>query len=211
MADFAIERTLLGPQVERLAGVDEAGRGSLFGPVVAAAVILPSSWMRRPVRGWLKEVNDSKLLSAAKRVELAGHILGEAEAVGVGFSTNREIDRINIYWAALLAMKRAIANLPLDPDGLLLDGFKGHHGDFGRPALCVTGGDRSCLSIAAASIVAKVVRDEMMSVFENLFSGYNLVKNKGYGTKDHYRALKQRGPTLLHRLTFNLDHNIGAK
>jgi ribonuclease HII len=211
MADFAIERTLLGPHVGRLAGVDEAGRGSLFGPVVAAAVILPSSWMRTRVKGWLREVNDSKLLSASKRAVLAGHILGEAEAVGVGLATNQEIDRKNIYWAALDAMERAIANLPLKPDYLLLDGFRGHHEDFSLPALCVTGGDRKCLSIAAASIVAKVVRDEMMTVYENLFCGYQLAKNKGYGTKEHYRALKQKGPTLLHRLTFNLDHSIEAE
>jgi ribonuclease HII len=211
MADFAIEKSLLGPGVGRLAGVDEAGRGSLFGPVVAAAVILPSSRMTTRVKGWLREVNDSKLLSSFKRTELARHILGEAEAVGVGFANNREIDQKNIYWAALEAMKRAIANLCLRPDYLLLDGFRGHHGDFGLPAICITGGDRKCLSIAAASIVAKVVRDEMMSVFENLFCGYQIAKNKGYGTKDHYRALKERGPTLLHRLTFNLDHTIGAE
>ena len=204
MASFEIERSILKQNHGLIAGVDEAGRGSLFGPVVAAAVILPADWMRRPVRGWLSRVNDSKLLSPARRRELAGRILTGAVAVGVGFATNREIDDKNIYWASLDAMKRAVANLTEKPDFVLLDGFKNRADAFGCPQLGVTGGDGKSYSIAAASIVAKVVRDEMMDVFDGFFDGYHLARNKGYGTPDHYLALGAKGPSALHRRSFNL-------
>jgi ribonuclease HII len=132
-------------------------------------------------------------------------------AVGVGSATNREIDLINIYWASLEAMKRAVESLAVRPDYLLIDGFKNQKGRFGCPQLCLPGGDRKSISIAAASIVAKVVRDEMMILFENFFAGYHLAKNKGYGTKEHYQALKQKGPTPLHRLTFNLEGKVNPR
>jgi len=209
MADFKVEKKVLSQTVRTIAGVDEAGRGALFGPVVAAAVILPSRWMSRPVRGWLRDVDDSKLLSAMKRKELARSILAEAEAVGVGLATSREIDEKNIYWASLEAMKRAVENLALRPDFLLIDGFKHRKSGFGCPQLSITGGDRKCLSVAAASIMAKVVRDEMMRRLEDFFGGYHLARNKGYGTRDHYRALREKGPTSLHRLTFNLEAKAG--
>jgi ribonuclease HII len=208
MASFKIERQIIRQQFKTIAGVDEVGRGALFGPVVAAAVILPSRWIEKPVKGWLKEVNDSKALSPQKRKELAGHILGGAEAVGVGTATNREIDLINIYWASLEAMKRAVENLAVRPDYLLIDGPKSQKGSFGCPELCIPGGDQKSISIAAASIVAKVIRDEMMILLEDLFAGYHLAKNKGYGTRDHYQALKEKGPTPLHRLTFNLGAEL---
>jgi ribonuclease HII len=204
MADFKVERKVLSRTVRTIAGVDEAGRGSLFGPVVAAAVVLPSRWMSRPVWGWLRGVNDSKLLSAMKRKELARSILAKADAVGVGLATSREIDEKNIYWASLEAMKRAVENLALRPDFLLIDGFKHLKSGFGCPQLSITGGDRKSLSVAAASIMAKVVRDEMMQRLEDFFDGYHLARNKGYGTREHYRALREKGPTSLHRLTFNL-------
>jgi len=204
MADFKIEKTILSPDVQRIAGVDEAGRGALFGPVVAAAVIFPSRCIAQPVRGWLKQVDDSKLLSPQKRRELLRSILAEAEAVAVGLATSREIDEKNIYWASLEAMKRAVAGLSPRPDFLLVDGFKRRDCGFGCPQLGIAGGDRKSLSVAAASIVAKVVRDEMMRRLEGIFAGYNLARNKGYGTKEHYRALREKGPTPLHRLTFNL-------
>jgi ribonuclease HII len=208
MANFKIERQILRQQFKTIAGVDEAGRGALFGPVVAAAVVLPALWIEKPVKGWLKEVNDSKVLSPQKRKELAGHILGGAEAVSVGTATNREIDLINIYWASLEAMKRAVKNLAVRPDYLLIDGPKSQKGSFSCPELCITGGDRKSISIAAASIVAKVVRDEMIILLEDVFAGYDLAKNKGYGTRDHYQALKEKGPTPLHRLTFNLEAEL---
>ena len=204
MADFKIEKKILNQNIQRIAGVDEAGRGALFGPVVAAAVVLPSGWISRPVRGWLRQVDDSKLLVPQKRRELARSILAEADAVAVGLATSREIDEKNIYWASLEAMRRAVAGLALRPDFLLVDGYKHRECGFGCPQLGIAGGDRKSLSVAAASIVAKVVRDEMMRRLEDFFTGYHLARNKGYGTKDHYLALKEKGPTPLHRLTFNL-------
>jgi len=171
---------------------------------VAAAVVLPSGWISRPVRGWLRQVDDSKLLVPQKRRELARSILAEADAVAVGLATSREIDEKNIYWASLEAMRRAVAGLALRPDFLLVDGYKHRECGFGCPQLGIAGGDRKSLSVAAASIVAKVVRDEMMRRLEDFFTGYHLARNKGYGTKDHYLALKEKGPTPLHRLTFNL-------
>lgn len=205
MANFRIERRILGQQFKTIAGVDEAGRGALFGPVVAAAVVLPPQWIGGPVRGWLREVNDSKMLSPKKRKELAGHLLAEALAVGVGSASNREIDLINIYWASLEAMKRAVERLNVEPDYLLIDGFPNRKAGFPCSELGIPGGDRKSLSVAAASIVAKVARDEMMVLFDSHFAGYHLAKNKGYGTKEHYQALKEKGPTPLHRLTFNLE------
>ncbi len=209
MTSFEVEKSILNENRRLIAGVDEAGRGSLFGPVVAAAVILPSGWIPRPVRGWLAQVTDSKLLSPAKRRTLAGRILPEALALGLGFATNREIDDKNIYWASLEAMKRAVDNLPVRPDFVLTDGFRNRTGGFACPQLGVTGGDRKCLTIAAASIIAKVVRDEMMDVFDGFFGGYHLSRNKGYGTAEHYRALRAKGPTPLHRRSFNLGEPFG--
>jgi ribonuclease HII len=208
MASFKIERQIIRQQFKIIAGVDEAGRGALCGPVVAAAVILPTPWIENPVKGWLKQVNDSKMVAPQKRKELAGRILAEAVAVGVGSVTNREIDLLNIYWASLEAMKRAVENLTVKPDYLLIDGFPNQKPGFGCPELCIPGGDRKSISVAAASILAKVVRDEMMVLFERFFAGYHLSKNKGYGTKEHYQALKEKGPTPLHRLTFNLEAKL---
>jgi ribonuclease HII len=204
MADFKIEKKILTQNIQRIAGVDEAGRGALFGPVVAAAVVLPSCWISKPIRGWLRQVDDSKLLAPQKRKDLARSILAEADAVAVGLATSREIDEKNIYWASLEAMRRAVANLALRPDFLLVDGFKHRECGFGCPQLGIPGGDRKSLTVAAASIVAKVVRDEIMRQLENFFTGYHLARNKGYGTKEHYLALREKGPTPLHRLTFNL-------
>jgi ribonuclease HII len=205
MADFKIERKILSQNIQRIGGVDEVGRGALFGPVVAAAVVLPSRWISSPIRGWLRQVDDSKLLAPLKRRELARSILAEADAVAVGLATSREIDEKNIYWASLEAMRRAVANLAPRPDFLLVDGFKQRECGFGCPQLGIPGGDRKSLTVAAASIVAKVVRDEMMRQLENFFTGYHLARNKGYGTKEHYLALREKGPTPLHRLTFNLE------
>ena len=209
MADFKIEKRILSQSCQRIAGVDEAGRGALFGPVVAAAVVFPSSWISRPVEGWLRHVNDSKLLAPLKRRQLARSILAEADSVGVGLATTSEIDEKNIYWASLEAMKRAVADLVPRPDFLLVDGFKRRDCGFICPQLGIPGGDRKSLTVAAASIVAKVVRDEMIERLEDFFSGYHLARNKGYGTKEHYLALREKGPTPLHRLTFNLEGKVG--
>jgi len=211
MASFKIERKILGKKREAIAGVDEAGRGALFGPVIAAAVILPRRLIERPVRGWLKEVDDSKSLSPSKRQKLAAIILAEAQAVGLGSATNWEIDQLNIYWASFEAMKRAVENLAVQPDYLLIDGFKHCRSGFPCPQLGVPGGDRRSISIAAASIIAKVVRDELMTIFDHYYGGYHLAKNKGYGTREHYQALREKGPTPLHRQSYNLECRIGSR
>jgi len=127
----------------------------------------------------------------------------------VGLATSLEIDEKNIYWASLEAMKRAVADLAPRPDFLLVDGFKRRECGFGCPHLGIPGGDRKSLTVAAASIVAKVVRDEMMRRLEDFFTGYHLARNKGYGTKEHYLALRDKGPTPLHRHTFNLEGKAG--
>lgn len=204
MSGFWIEKKIIGQGFRAIAGVDEVGRGALFGPVVAAAVILPYSLMKQGLTGWAEEIKDSKLLSPLKRKKLAKNILTKAASIGVGIATNYEIDRRNIYWASLLAMRRAVENMPLSPDFVLIDGFclNGVH----YPQIGVIQGDRKSIAIAAASIIAKVLRDEMMNQLDRIYQGYALSRNKGYGTKEHYRALKEMGPTVFHRMSFNLKH-----
>ena len=204
MADFWIEKKILTRGFKAIAGVDEAGRGALFGPVVAAAVVFPCPVIKGRVANWAEEINDSKLLSSAKRKRLAKIILTHAASIGVGLATNHEIDRRNIYWASLIAMKRAVQNMSLSADFLLVDGFSLNSVNY--PQIGVPKGDRKSITIAAASIIAKVLRDEMMIRLDKIYEGYSLSKNKGYGTKEHYKALKERGPTALHRMSFNLKH-----
>jgi len=202
VADFWIEKKILERGYSSIAGVDEAGRGALFGPVVAAAVVLPSQFIISKKPDWVKELNDSKLLAPLKRKRLAKKILSYAPSLGIGLATNSEIDRQNIYWASLMAMRRAVERMPVKPDFLLVDGFhlKGVH----YPQIGLKQGDRKSLTIAAASIIAKVLRDEMMVMLDRVFEGYALSRNKGYGTREHFQALKERGPTLFHRMSFNL-------
>ncbi|MBD2576783.1 ribonuclease HII [Oscillatoria sp. FACHB-1406] len=183
---------------DRVAGVDEVGRGAWFGPVVAAAVILPPSvWPDLAIAG----VKDSKQLSPKKRVELSQMICAIALDVKIGWATAREIDRINIFQASLLAMKRAILQLQPPPQQCLIDGR------FPVPNLCIPqetliGGDRQSLVIAAASIVAKVWRDELLIRLEQKYPDYDLASNKGYGTPRHRLGLQQHGPSSQHRLSF---------
>ena len=186
-----LERALGGV----VCGVDEAGCAPLAGPVVAAAVVLPPGPKPRPLRG----LTDSKLLSAAQRERFFDVIQRLAE-VGVGHATVEEIDRLNIYQADLLAMRRAVAALGLRPDHALVDGR-------GRPALdcAVTPlikGDRRSLSIAAASVVAKVVRDRLMRELAGRYPAYGWHSNAGYGTETHYLGLLRKGPTEHHRRSF---------
>lgn len=202
MPDFQIEKKVMERGFKSVAGLDEVGRGALFGPVVAAAVILPAAIIRGHLSGWIKEINDSKLISAAKRKRLAQTILENAESVGIGMAKNFEIDQKNIYWASLKAMRRAVRNLHIPPDFLLVDGFR--LTDIENAQISIPQGDRKSISIAAASIVAKVLRDEMMIRLDDVYEGYALSKNKGYGTKEHFNALKKRGPSSFHRLSFNL-------
>jgi len=202
MPDFSIERMYLDRGLERIAGLDEAGRGSLFGPVVAAAVVLPPSWIRGDSPPWLAGVDDSKRLSPAKREKLARLLLQEALGVGVGLSTSREVDRLNIQRASLTAMKRAAAGLESAPDVLLVDGFALKDVHYVQER--VIHGDQRSLSIAAASILAKVLRDRMMVRLDGMFEGWGLSRHKGYGTREHFRTLARSGATPLHRQTFNL-------
>ncbi|NIO48124.1 MAG: ribonuclease HII [Candidatus Aminicenantes bacterium] len=204
MADFQIEKKIIKKGFKAIAGVDEAGRGAIFGPVVAAAVILPPVLIGSGLIRWAEEIDDSKVISPPKRKRLAGAILANAVSVGIGSASNYEVDQKNIYWASLSAMRRAVENLPIAPDFILVDGFRLN--DVNYPQWSIVQGDRKSISIAAASIVAKVLRDEMMIHLDKVYEGYALSKNKGYGTREHYRALKERGPTLFHRLTFNLRY-----
>jgi ribonuclease HII len=202
VASLRLEKELARGGAERIAGVDEVGRGSLFGPVVAAAVILPADWLVRRPPAWASEIDDSKIVPAPRRAELAVALLREARGVGVGLASATEIDALNIFRAAQLAMLRAIDSLPEPPDVLLVDGFPIKEVNYRQ--MGIPRGDRSSRSIAAASIVAKVFRDGLMRTFDSLYEGYGLARNKGYGTEEHLRALRERGPTGLHRTSFKL-------
>ena len=175
-----------------IAGVDEVGRGCLFGPVFAAAVILDPL---RPIRG----LQDSKILPACERVELAAQIKTRCIDWAVGGADAFEIDRINIYQASRVAMLRAVQALSIRPGYLLIDALKL---DLPTPQLALIDGDARCRAIAAASIVAKVHRDACLDEWHQVFPQYNLASNKGYSTPDHRRALREHGPTMLHRFSF---------
>jgi ribonuclease HII len=174
------------------------GRGSWAGPVVAAAVILPLDDPSRMQA--LTGVRDSKLLHAPQRQRLAVEIRRVCIAVGVGWSSHHAIDRLGIAAANRAAMLRALRRLPVQPDALLLDYVR--LPESALPQLCLVDGDALCLSIAAASIVAKVVRDRWMARSDARFPGYGFAEHKGYGTRSHREALERRGPCGLHRRTF---------
>jgi ribonuclease HII len=176
------------------AGVDEAGRGPLAGPVVAAAVILPDGCE-------IDGLNDSKKLSPEKRETLFHQIKSLAIVTGVGIVEPEEIDRINILRAALLAMEIAVNNLDPQPDYLLIDGNTRTF--LLIPQETVVKGDSRCCSIAAASIIAKVIRDSIMDNYHNIYPEYNFKKHKGYPTQEHFEALMKFGPCPIHRKTFN--------
>jgi len=175
-----------------IAGVDEVGRGSLFGPVVAGAVILPSDYR-------IKGLRDSKLLDQKTREKLAERIKEHAVAWAVAAVDVARIDQLNIYWASLLAMRNAIAELSPAPDHLLVDAVRL---DWDCPQTNIIHGDALSISIAAASIIAKVERDAMIRRWDPVYPQYDLASNKGYRSPKHIAALKQYGPTPLHRLSF---------
>lgn len=176
-----------------IAGVDEAGRGPLAGPVVAAAVLLPE---KIDIPG----LTDSKLLSAAERERLYPIIREEALAVGVGVVSPRRIDELNILQATLQGMVKAVRRLRISPDFLLVDGITPVPLPLRQQTL--KKGDSRSLSIAAASIVAKVLRDRIMEGYDRLYPGYGFAAHKGYGSAEHLRAIARLGPSPLHRLTF---------
>lgn len=175
-----------------VAGVDEVGRGPLAGPVVTAAVIISPDFD-------LIDVNDSKKLSHKKRLELFPQILKEAVSVSVGLANNDIIDEINIYEADRVAMKHAVEGLSVKPDALLVDAM---NVPVDLPQTSLIKGDSKSNSIAAASIVAKVFRDNLMEAYGERYPEYDFKKNAGYGTKEHIAALKEYGPTPIHRKTF---------
>jgi ribonuclease HII len=192
MPDFNLEQSLLAQGIGPIAGVDEVGRGPLAGPVLAAAVILDPQ--RLPLAA-----NDSKKMTAAKREQLFSEIMTSAQ-VGIGQASVQEIDDINILQATFLAMRRAIEALPQKPAMLLIDGNRAP--DFGIPARTIISGDAKVLSIAAASIIAKVTRDRLMTQLAQAHPQYDWPHNAGYGTAKHLQALQQHGVTPHHRRTF---------
>ena len=177
-----------------IGAIDEAGRAPLAGPVVSSCVV----WKGMPEEP--RNVRDSKLLTAKQRMDLFPWITEHAYAVGVGIATHREIDRINILKASLLSMERALAHTGVTPDLLLIDGNMGI-GSFpsGKP---VVKGDRMCFFIASASIIAKVVRDSLMEVYDRIYPQYNFKQHKGYPTKGHKQAIREWGILPIHRRTF---------
>ncbi len=193
MPSFRAERALFREGFARIAGVDEAGRGPLAGPVVAAAVVLNPK--RIP-----KGIADSKVLAKAEREAVFAKLCASAE-ISFAFSSVNAIDTINIFHATMKAMRRAVLGLARPPEIALIDGNIVPK-DLPCQARAVVGGDATCLSVAAASIVAKVIRDRLMTRCDGTFSDYGLAAHKGYATKAHQTALTELGPCRLHRRSF---------
>ena len=190
---WEIEQSYFEQGFKIVCGVDEAGRGPLAGPVCAAAVILPPN-------ADIPGLNDSKKLSDKRRRELYPVIMEKAVAYGIGFADHKEIDEINILQATFLAMQRALAQLSVKPELALIDGNR--EKDFGIPVKTVIHGDSLSASIAAASILAKVTRDDLMLKMAEEYPQYGFEIHKGYGTKAHYQALAEHGPCPIHRMSF---------
>jgi len=190
---WKIEQEHFEKGIQVICGVDEAGRGPLAGPVCAAAVILPPN-------AEIPGLNDSKKLSDKKRRELYPVIKEQAIAYGIAFADHKEIDEINILQATYLAMERAISQLAVKPELALIDGNRAK--DFGIPVQTVVHGDSLSASIAAASVLAKVTRDDYMLKMAEEYPGYDFEIHKGYGTKAHYAALTAKGPCPIHRMSF---------
>ena len=195
--DMRQERALIRQGHALVAGIDEAGRGAWAGPVVAAAVILPSGARRLAT---LRGVRDSKLLTPTQRETFFPTIQKLALAVGVGMASHEEIDAMGIVPATRLAMRRAVEQLAPAPDALLIDALR--LPDVLLPQRVMFHADTLCLSVAAASIVAKVTRDRLMMELDTQYPGYGFARHKGYGTQIHQQALAQLGPSALHRMTF---------
>ena len=187
------EREAFDAGIKLVCGVDEAGRGPLAGPVCAAAVILPPGLE-------IPGLNDSKKLTDKKRRELYDIMIEQAVSYGIAFASEQEIDEINILQATFLAMERAIQKLSPQPELALIDGNRTK--DFGLPVRTIVKGDSLSASIAAASILAKVTRDRLMEEYDAQYPQYGFAVHKGYGTKRHYKALREFGPSPIHRKTF---------
>ena len=189
---LAYEKELYTQGIQLIAGVDEVGRGPLAGPVVAAAVILPKACK-------IPGLNDSKKIPKSKHKEIYEAVLQNAVAIGIGIKDNQVIDQVNIYEATKLAMMEAIGQLEPQPQHLLIDAMKL---DLPIPQTSIIKGDANSLSIAAASIVAKVTRDQMMEEFDREYPGYDFAQNAGYGTAKHLAGLDKLGVTPIHRRSF---------
>ena len=189
---LAYEKELYTQGIHLIAGVDEVGRGPLAGPVVAAAVILPENCK-------IPGLNDSKKIPKSKHKEIYEAVLQNAIAIGIGIKDNQVIDQVNIYEATKLAMMEAIGQLEPQPQHLLIDAMKL---DLPIPQTSIIKGDANSLSIAAASIVAKVTRDQMMEEFDREYPGYDFAQNAGYGTAKHLAGLDKLGVTPIHRRSF---------
>ena len=204
MQMWQFERDAAIQGFQSIAGVDEAGRGPLAGPVVSAAVIFPA---RLELKDDLARITDSKKLTEKQRLKLFPVIQSTALCVATGIASHEEIDRINILQASLLSMKRAVDLLDKPPDCLLIDGKFTIDSPVHQRA--VVKGDSKSVSIAAASIIAKVTRDAMMADFHRKYPEYGFIKHKGYPTKAHKAAILEHGPCPIHRLSFNGVKGIG--
>ena len=192
------EKCLYDGGFKAVAGVDEAGRGPLAGPVVAAAVVLNPGIV-------IEQLKDSKQLSPVLREELIDQVVLNARCYGVGIASREEIDEYNIHGASMLAMKRALERLSPQPDFVLVDGYLIKNCSFKQKA--IKQGDSLSLSIAAASVLAKVTRDRIMTEMDKKYPQYGFKSNMGYGTEEHRQALRRYGPCVLHRRSFRLDYS----
>ena len=188
---FSYERKYA--EYEYICGVDEVGCGPLAGPVVSAAVILPKDCD-------ILYLNDSKKLTENKREEIFDEIMAKAVSVGIGFATPERIDEINIRQADFEAMRMSLSKLSVEPDFIMVDGYP--IGGVEKKQISIVKGDAKSASIAAASIIAKVTRDRLMTEYDAVFPGYGFASNKGYGSAEHIQAIKELGPTPIHRKTF---------
>ena len=189
-----IEKVFFDKGVEYIAGIDEAGRGPLAGPVVVASVIMPKDSM-------IEGINDSKKISEKKREKLYDIILEEAVSYGIGIVYQDEIDKINILQATKKGLTEAVEQMKIKPNLIMVDALTGID-TLGIPYKSIIKGDAKEYSIAAASIIAKVTRDRMMIEWDKIFPQYGFAKHKGYGTAAHIQALKENGPCMLHRKSF---------
>ena len=194
MPDYEFEKAAVNSGFSCICGVDEAGRGPLAGPVCAAAVILPEGAV-------IEELDDSKKLTEKKREKLYDIIKETAVAYSVAYGTLEEIETVNILEATYLAMNRAIEGLNVKPDFALIDGNRVPRG-INIPCETIVKGDSKSMSVAAASVLAKVTRDRLMLEYDKKYPEYNFKKHKGYGTKEHTELIKQYGPCEIHRLSF---------
>ena len=188
------ENKLYDQGIEYICGIDEAGRGPLAGPVVVGAVIMPKD-------SFIEGVNDSKKISEKKREKIYDQILEEAIAYSIGVIDRDVIDDINILNATKLGVKKAVSTLKQRPEVIMVDALTGIDTD-GIPYISVVKGDAKNYSIAAASIIAKVTRDRMMKEWDEVYPDYGFAKHKGYGTAEHIRVIKEKGPCIIHRKSF---------